>query len=76
MNNGAIYGEIENVIQWPKDFDYNRYWSEEETKIKPLMEKAGFTKVSFGDGERDSFGPLTRKIYGVKYDRLYVFVYG
>ena len=41
-------------------FDFSKYWSGEQNILKPALERRGFTQVAFFDGERDSFGPLSR----------------
>ena len=53
------------------------YWDWEAEIAKPALEALGYTEVTFNDGERDSFGPLTR-IVGVthKSGRRHYLIYG
>ena len=60
-------------------FSYNprTYLEQEQTIIKPQLEALGYTNITFGDGERDSFGPLTRIVYTTGPDGyLQKFIYG
>jgi hypothetical protein len=40
----------------------NYLWWEDNI-AKPLLERFGYTNVSFGNGESDSFGPLSRVVH-------------
>jgi hypothetical protein len=57
-------------------FDHRDYHQEEQTKIKPALERKGFTMISFSMGEQDSFGPLSRIVRGVLNGKGYLFIYG
>ena len=41
-------------------FDYSKYRADEISVLTPRLEALGYTHIQWGDGERDSFGPLTR----------------
>ena len=43
-----------------KDFNYTDYYKSERNIIEPQLKVLGYTDIRFSDGERDSFGPLTR----------------
>ena len=45
--------------------DYRGYSEGENVVIRPALERRGFGKVRFSDGERDSFGPLSRIVTAV-----------
>jgi hypothetical protein len=36
------------------------YWDWEDDVAKPRLERLGYFVIAWKDGERDSFGPLTR----------------
>ena len=58
-------------------FSYEDYYKGEQIIIKPALEKLGYTNVRFGDGERDSFGPLSRVVIVTAPDgKLTHYVYG
>jgi hypothetical protein len=57
-------------------FDFSNYAEQEQTILKPALERKGFTRVAFFMGEQDSFGPLSRGIRAWKGDKSYVFYYG
>ena len=38
------------------------YWEWEDNIAKPALLTLGYTAVTFSDGERDSFGPLSRVV--------------
>lgn len=52
------------------------YWDWEKNTATPRLEKLGYTKISFTDGERDSFGPLTRLVRAEKDGQKVEFMYG
>lgn len=62
------------IIDWkgfcrlPSNFEKGRmkgpfYW-DWENAVKHYLEAQGWTEIRFVDGVRDSFGPLTRIMYG------------
>lgn len=52
------------------------YWLWENNIAKPALEALGYTHISFSDGERDSFGPLTRIVWTQKDNASVKFIYG
>jgi hypothetical protein len=40
-------------------FDEN-YREQEKTILQPQLERLGYTDIQWGEGERDTWGPLTR----------------
>ncbi len=46
-------------------FDFDRYTEHEQSILRPELERLGFGKIRFSDGERDSFGPLSRIVTAV-----------
>lgn len=54
-----MYQDLYDVISL-EGFDYDEYWKGEEEIITPRLQEKGYENISFHDGERDSFGPLTR----------------
>lgn len=57
-------------------FNPSAYFRGEATILKPAIEALGFTLVTFSDGERDCWGPLSRIVSAYKDDRRFEFVYG
>lgn len=47
---------------FPPSYCSRTYWEWEEQVAKPLLASLGYTDVAFYDGERDSFGPLSREV--------------
>lgn len=43
-------------------FSFEDYYAEEQAKVKPALESKGYSNIAFVDGERDSFGPLSRVV--------------
>lgn len=43
-------------------FRFSEYYIDEQTILKPQLEAMELSDIRFLDGERDSFGPLTRII--------------
>jgi hypothetical protein len=74
----VIYRPLADVIPTHGlTFNQQTYRQEEREILQPRLEHIGYTQVYWQDGDRDSFGPLTRVCsaidpYG---DRVY-FVYG
>jgi hypothetical protein len=52
------------------------FWDWEAKIAKPALEALGYSRVMFGDGERDSFGPLTRLVWAEKDGKRVKFIYG
>lgn len=52
------------------------YYLWEDNIAKPALEALGYKDIVFADGERDSFGPLTRIVYAKKDDISIKFIYG
>lgn len=50
---------------------------DEQTIIKPALEALGYTNIRFIDGDRDSYGPLTRIVIAVRaHGKTEYFIYG
>lgn len=60
---------IQDLISF-KDFDFSTatYRQQEIEILQPQLEAYGFTDINWYDGERDSFGPLTRMVSAVHPD--------
>lgn len=52
------------------------YGDWEENVAKPALVALGYSAVRFSDGERDSFGPLSRIVWAVKDRVTHKFMYG
>jgi hypothetical protein len=52
------------------------YWLWEEQVARPALIEKGWTVLSWHDGERDSFGPLTRYAVCILRGRHYRLFYG
>lgn len=52
------------------------YWEWEDNVARPLLLALGYERVTFHNGERDSFGPLTRFARAYKNGVCYELVYG
>jgi hypothetical protein len=52
------------------------YWEWEDKIAKPALEVLGYERVTFHMGERDSFGPLSRKVRAYKEGVCHEFIYG
>ena len=53
-----------------------RYWTWENEVARPALEKLGYEDIKFFDGERDSFGPLTRVVHCRKDGNTVKLIYG
>jgi hypothetical protein len=54
------YYDLTIVVNF-KDFKYDENYRQQEIDLlQPQLEALGYTDIKWGDGERDSFGPLTR----------------
>jgi len=51
------------------------YYDWERNIAKPALEALGYRCVVFADGERDSFGPLSRLVYAKKENERFTFYY-
>lgn len=69
------FASLSEVIDM-RDFSFDEYWSQENLLVKPRLEELGFNNVHFLDGERDSFGPLTRIVRCWKEGKKHQFIYG
>ena len=58
--------------------DTKKFYGDWERKVcKPALEAQGYTAIVFLDGERDSFGPLTRLVHATDKDGVRRhFIYG
>jgi len=52
--------EVFDVIPEDTPFSFETYWHDEIEYLNPALKKAGYQVFKWRDGERDSFGPLTR----------------
>ncbi len=52
------------------------YWQWEQQTAQPILEKLGYEICGWFDGERDSFGPLTRICVCKKDGDIFRFIYG
>jgi hypothetical protein len=81
---GTVYLDLYEALKARKvaspdlSYDLDKYRSEERDLINPALEKAGYRPESkWFDGERDSFGPLTRCVHAIDPDgTAVVVVYG
>lgn len=54
------YMQLWNVID-SNGFRYGADYAQQEKELlQPQLEKKGYYNIEWSDGERDSFGPLTR----------------
>jgi hypothetical protein len=59
------------------DYSNANYVRHERDLLTPRLERLGYTYISWSDGERDSFGPLTRICTAMDPEgRMVEFVYG
>ena len=47
---------------FPPSYCSREYWRWEEEVAKPVLHALGYSDVVFVEGERDSFGPLSRGV--------------
>lgn len=67
----------DELFNHPDCFESRTYWKWEEEVATPELEQRGFKNISWLDGERDSFGPLTRICSCVDADgKRKLFIYG
>jgi hypothetical protein len=75
---GIIYRPLSDVIVLT-GLHYSRetYREQERELLQPRLEAVGYVNIQWQDGERDSFGPLTRVCSATNSfgERVY-FVYG
>lgn len=70
------YKELGDTISF-EGFEFNNHIDGENNILKPRLEEAGFHNVRFYDGERDSFGPLSRVCYATdEQEKIHHFIYG
>jgi hypothetical protein len=53
------YASMPDEIDWSA-FDFDEYYVLERSVLQPQLEALGFQVRRWIDGERDSFGPLSR----------------
>ncbi|MET0786543.1 MAG: hypothetical protein ABWY25_07555 [Paenisporosarcina sp.] len=72
------YPALAGVIDFARfDYDKNTYKDQERTILQPQLETLGYTNITWSDGERDSFGPLSRLCKAKGPDKVWVtFIYG
>ena len=73
-----VYVLYENVFNdMPKGWDdVKRYREYEDNALTPWLKSMGFTSISWRDGERDSFGPLSRVCRMRRGSNRFEFFYG
>lgn len=59
-----------------KDFNYEHYAIEEQRRLKPALNRRGYTNVEFSMGEQDLFGPPSRICTAMIHGRKMFFCYG
>lgn len=72
-----IYRDLSDVIVLTGlTYDEN-YINQEKELLTPRLEAVGYTNIQWQDGERDSFGPLTRVCSATdRYGNRVYFIYG
>lgn len=53
------YKPLEDILDF-ENFDFRLYRSGEQNVLQPQLIVMGYRDIQWLDGERDSFGPLTR----------------
>lgn len=73
----VIYRNLDEVIVLTGlTYDEN-YINQEKELLTPRLEAVGYTNIQWQDGERDSFGPLTRVCScNDRYGNRVYFIYG
>lgn len=70
------YEEFPESISFA-EFNFERYYTLEDTVLRPQLEKEGYYSILFMPGEFDDFGPLSRICSCIDKDGvLHKFVYG
>ena len=59
MSQELEYEELPDEISF-EGFDFESYYTHEDTLLRPQLETLGFYGITWSMGEYDSFGPLTR----------------
>jgi hypothetical protein len=72
----VIDGELRQQPGYCITHGFPNYMNWEIVVAEPALEKAGFETLGWGDGDGDSFGPLTRRAMCVKDGQQVIFVYG
>ena len=68
--------DLHEIISF-EDFDFMFHLRDEKDILQPQLEKLGFINISWGSGETDSFGPLTRVCRVTdKFGNFHYYVYG
>lgn len=75
MNKAQGYQDLHDVCPGLV-VDYENYRTCEREVISPALEKEGYTLGNWYDGERDSFGPLSRCIRATRGNEAIIVVYG
>jgi hypothetical protein len=71
-----LFTVIGNHLSRDKRYCGEMYWDWEDNVAKPALEALGYERVTFHMGERDTFGPLSRKVFAYKDGRRHEFIYG
>ena len=71
-----LHKEIGNECASHPDYCGASYTDWEKNVAQPLLEKSGWAVVRWADGERDSFGPLTRYVICRRGNEVRRFIYG
>jgi hypothetical protein len=72
-----VYRQLDEVIVLT-GFAYDKKFREQEVELlEPRLRAVGYVNIHWSDGERDSFGPLTRVCSATnQYGERVYFVYG
>ncbi|SEA87842.1 hypothetical protein [Rubrimonas cliftonensis] len=73
---GDLAALIPAAFEHPDYCDANRYEDWERDVATPALQTLGFTVGRWRDGERDSFGPLTRLVPLSRDGHTGLYVYG
>lgn len=71
-----LFDVIPSTLTLLNDYCGEFYWQWEDAICKPALESAGYERITFHMGERDSFGPLSRRVRCYKGGECCEFVYG
>lgn len=71
-----LFDVIDSKLADHVEFCGQSYWKWEDHIAKPALELAGYERVTFHMGERDSFGPLTRVVRAYQKGECHEFIYG
>jgi hypothetical protein len=70
-----LFDVIPQSLAAGHDYCGEFYWQWEDLVAKPALEAAGYERVTFHMGERDSFGPLSRIVRAYKGGACHEFIY-